>query len=286
MTNQTPNELRSLRLFLLFAIGLGAILPLCGRLPLGLAFLGLGGAGTLLLWRIQQCEKTDSGELVSSSVRQSAAKIGFTLALIVFVFFQLAIPRFNARPRRGANESAAIATLKNICSAQAQYQAAGVIDRDADGVGEYGYFADLATGNPPLLSAAFAKVGSQAGVAGGVIVRSGYIFQMFLPDASHRGVAEARSGGTGSNPPNADSAELTWCCYAWPASFGNSGRRAFFINQEGDVLGTKNLLHRYSGGTKVPSPDAAFLAPSQLQLASSIAAHSSGMDGQVWLLHN
>jgi hypothetical protein len=31
MTNQTPNELRSLRLFLLFAIGLGAILPLCDR---------------------------------------------------------------------------------------------------------------------------------------------------------------------------------------------------------------------------------------------------------------
>jgi hypothetical protein len=42
------------------------------------------------------------------------------------------------------NEMAAIASLKNISSAQAQCQASGVIDSNNNGQGEYGFFAELA----------------------------------------------------------------------------------------------------------------------------------------------
>ena len=70
--------------------------------------------------------------------------------------------------RMNANESAAIATLKNISSAQAQCQASGVIDANGNGAGEYGFFAELAGSapvrgssqriSPPVLSSAFGKV--------------------------------------------------------------------------------------------------------------------------------
>lgn len=48
-----------------------------------------------------------------------------------------------------SNERAAIADLRSIASAQAQLASSGAIDTDDDGVGEYGYFGELA-GTAPL----------------------------------------------------------------------------------------------------------------------------------------
>jgi hypothetical protein len=77
-----------------------------------------------------------------------------------------------------ANETAAIATLKNIASAQAQCQACAVIDGNNNGAGEYGFFGELSGAQlvrcdgkggvgtkrmaPPVLSKAFAAVSSAA----------------------------------------------------------------------------------------------------------------------------
>ena len=81
----------------------------------------------------------------------------------------------------------------NISSSQAQIQAAGVIDANGNGAGEYGYFQELSgarnvkTGvpgvgsgvtvstvrvQPPVLSGAFGKVDTN-----GRVLRSGYFFQ-------------------------------------------------------------------------------------------------------------
>ena len=129
---------------------------------------------------------------------------GFTLIELMIVVAIIAIIASSAIPNRlsarlNANESAAIATLKNISSAQAQCQASGAIDANNNGAGEYGYFAELSGGvgvrdsggsastdrlSPPVLSGAFANVSTQSGITGGAVSRSGYIFQMYLPSST------------------------------------------------------------------------------------------------------
>ena len=161
---------------------------------------------------------------------------GFTLVelmivvVVIAIIASIAIPNVVAARVR-ANESAAIATLKNLLSAQAQCQAAASIDANTNGAGEYGYFAELAgavgvrdsSGNPsferispPVLSGAFGNVSASR------VSRSGYIFQLFLPDANGVALAEAPTGGVGLIAPDPVMAEALWCCYAWPSSRGNS----------------------------------------------------------------
>ncbi len=231
---------------------------------------------------------------------------GFTLielmivVAIIAIIASIAIPNLLSA-RLNANESAAIATLKNISSAQAQCQASGAIDTNNNGAGEYGYFGELAGGvgvrdsagsastdhlAPPVLSGAFANVATQSGITGGAVTRSGYIFQVYLPASDMLGLNEQTTGGVGSTAPDAAQAEVLWCCYAWPSSFGNSGKRTFFINQSGDVLSTKNLAQRYNGAAKVPGCTAAFLKGAGNEMGSTVAANTSGNDDQVWVVVN
>ena len=110
------------------------------------------------------------------------------------------------KSRRHANEAAAIRTLLNLSSSQAQTQASGVIDVDRDGMGEYGYFAEMAgtinlrgSGKklgpsritPPVLSKVFGRVRSAT------VMRSGYYFRIYLPNKARRPVQEADTGGGG-----------------------------------------------------------------------------------------
>jgi len=226
---------------------------------------------------------------------------GFTLielmivVAIIAIIASIAIPKLLSA-RVSANENAAIATLRSIASAQAQLESSCAIDTDADGGGEYGYFGELAGTaplrvydplandvaldangqvlDPSILPTAFGDTVLDAN-AEAVIERAGYYFKIYLPDATNgndiAGIPETGAAGIGGatngNFPDADNCEILWCCYAWPVEPESTGNRAFFINQEGDLLqtlnneGATNTVVFYGGiavAAEVPAYSSAF----------------------------
>jgi prepilin-type N-terminal cleavage/methylation domain-containing protein len=220
---------------------------------------------------------------------------GFTLielmivVAIIAIIASIAIPNLLSA-RLNANESAAIATLKNISSGQSQCQASGVIDTNNNGQGEYGFFGELSgrvairggtqTISPPVLSTAFGNVAATR------VTRSGYLFQMYLPDTTASGITEDATGGDTANDNGVDAgqAEVLWCCYAWPQVQGNSGKRSFFVNQSGDVLATNGATLAYNGATTVPAFSAAFSATASAAMSAPVAANTTAQDGNTWVV--
>ena len=187
----------------------------------------------------------------------------------------------SSRPRKVSNETAAIATGRNVISAQAQLQASARIDVDGDGTGEYGGFLELSGAVPgrmskvlvpPVLSTSFRVLS-----ASGEVTRSGYLYCIFLPGAKGDGVGE-EAGGYRTGDIDANLAETTWCMYAWPAEYGKTGTRTFFVNQAGDTVATDDA--DYSGTGNGPSADAAFHAGPGI--VGKVAVGVEGQDGNLW----
>jgi len=241
---------------------------------------------------------------------------GFTLielmivVAIIAIIASIAIPKLMAA-RLSANEAAAISTLRSISSAQAQVQSSGAIDGDGDGMGEYGFFGELAgqaplrdnsgTGGtaaigtavltPAVLSSAFATM-STANTTDGVVTRAGYCFQMYLPGATTGTntafIAEnpTTPGGNGGTLPDSDNAEIMWACYAWPMQFNGTGNRAFFINQEGDLIQCQNRgTTTFEGPGGGPTPGEVFQNTADMGSALNIGANSTApapVSGNTW----
>jgi len=220
----------------------------------------------------------------------SRKQSGFTLIelmiviAIIAIIAAIAIPNLLAA-RLSANETASIATVRNIISAQAQFQQSGKADADDDGTGEYGGFVELSGGGigrmngllvPPVLSGAFQTLN-----ANGEVSRSGYFFRIFLPDDNGVGVAEPAAGyPAGGGTINADLAETTWCVYSHPVNYNQSGNRTFFTNQAGDVIGTE--LAAYSGTGNGPGADAAFKVATEITSQVDIGGPGQDGAGNTW----
>lgn len=170
-----------------------------------------------------------------------------------------------------ANETAAVATLRNISSAQAQFQATGLADRDGDGVGEFGSFLELSAAapvrgdtaigpiDPPVLSGSFRcpdplriPVRDPASEAKRVLPRRG-------------------SPGVGRHRPRP--AERRWCAFAWPKKYGDGDRRTFFVDEAGDVFATDS-----------PSYEGDF--PIEPLPVLPVTEDGEGADGNRWVLVN
>lgn len=242
-----------------------------------------------------------------SARHQHGANRAFTLTELILVvtimatIAAFALPKLMAA-RLSANEVSAIAALRSLITAQVLVQTQATIDSDADGVGEDGYFAELAGTapvrtslggspgvgthklTPSMLSIAFGKVDSN-----GLVARSGYNFQIWLPGAPvgglTPGVAELPTTG-GADPsqmPDAAACATLWCCYAWPISAGRTGNRALFVNQRGDLLQSANRsTNRYTGTDKMPAFDEVFVTSGDMASKSRIGV-AGGNDGSIWV---
>ncbi len=217
---------------------------------------------------------------------------GFTLIEVIVVMAiisvtaTIAVPKLTAARAR-ANEVSAIQALKSMHSAQYRLKLQGSIDSNHDGVGEFGFLQelsgvrDLRSGSGERLDPAFFSAAYGAVDSGGRVQRSGYFFHLFLPGAGAVPVGEGSK--TASYPAvNAELAQGYFAVYAWPVSYSRSGTRAFFINQEGALLASRNDQTHYSGTANPPAGMAAFINGATA-MTSSIANRVAGNDGQTWV---
>ncbi len=248
---------------------------------------------------------------VALPARAYSARRGFTLIelmlviAVIAVVAAVAIPQLRAA-RVTANESSAVATLRALATAQAQVALGKSIDTDSDGMGEYGYFAELAGALPLRISAGGAPAAGAIGtdelvppiltstfsnVNNSVVTKSGYAFQIWLAGPTAGGLvpafAEDPNGGKLAAPfPDPDNSELFWCAYAWPMTADVTGRPVYFISNHGQTLTySNNGAVSYSGTGGGPAFDAAYTVAGDIGSPPSMSGLPAA-DGNVWTVVN
>jgi hypothetical protein len=149
----------------------------------------------------------------------------------------IAVPNLQ-QARVETNESAAVATMRAIHTAQQTFRQNALRDDDGDGEGEFGYLAELlgqaranekrARSATPLVSGAFQKQGRD-------FVRGGYRYRIYLPAEDGSPIGEHERAQR-LDRVDGDLAETVMVVVAWPVNRGMSGHRAFCLDGEGRLF--------------------------------------------------
>lgn len=136
------------------------------------------------------------------------------------------------------NEALAVSHLRSLVGAQIQAQSLLAIDADQDGTGEFAFVSELGGARKargpgggmklPLLSGGFDTISPT-----GFVEVHGYLYRAYLPGPGGTPVGEGPEEAGAE--VQADGAERSWLCYAWPASYGETGRRTFVVGLTGKI---------------------------------------------------
>lgn len=208
------------------------------------------------------------------------APAGFSLVeLLILVVAALVVAGLSVPVLRGirlaSNSESALTTLASLRDAQIAHKEQRR-SHNAAGAPRFARLGELfgSDGKPPVGLEESAPVGG-----GRFLRRHGYLFGAWFVTRDHKLVED---------PAHRDAfdGKQAFVLYAWPEEYGVSGSSAFALDPHGELrtppatgaLESKNLLHRYSGLDRVPSPDAAKGLPA----STSATAAARTLDGDLW----
>jgi hypothetical protein len=209
------------------------------------------------------------------------------ILVVIAVLVTIALPNLLSSEME-AQETAALATVRQIVQSQMVFQNRKEADLNGNGTGEFGTFGELsgnvavraANGGTRFMDPSAINPSFRAISPLGEMLRNGYYYRLYLPGPAGEGMLELPGGGADAGV-SAELAESTWCVYAWPQRYGVTGRSTYFVCQGGDIVSTDDA--RYSGpGAPLPA-GAAFAEPGPAgNINGVVAVNEPGRDGNTW----
>jgi hypothetical protein len=206
------------------------------------------------------------------------------MGLLVLGGIAAVTPRWDG-PRLHARETAAVATLRNIASAERQFRELRTVDRDGDGRAEYGTLAELAGSrdlrgdpalgrlDPALISGAFRHPDPD-----GTVTRSGYRFRILLPGGDGQPLCpDADPAAFDRVRP--DAAARGFLVHAWPVTHEPGCARTFLAGPDGRVFATD---HGETLGPRGPDPASGLRPEAAGNLLGPLAEGVADAGGLVW----
>ena len=270
-------------------LGVLGIFPVVGLVPVFLAII----FALIALSRIAAHPQRLKGNQLAII---SLALGGFAgIYSTVFLFIAVIIPGIHEENIR-ANEEVTVAALRKIVDAQKEFRLTGIVDQDRDNAGEHGFLQELAgTARPrgAMHRSPERFLDQDLGQASGngVVAYKGYNYLMYLPSGSGQSpLAESKPLPLPAEE-DADVQEKRFICFAWPQEYDRTGKRRFFITEQGKIYYSSgfvkgNPLYDEQGIPPANAPMVRGAPESQYRELSApiadLSRREASSDGMVW----